>query len=168
MGLFVESLSNGGWLAGRLVPFLRAQRPAAAACAAAKATRPVPPPHRRARHGCRTASSWSARRRYANTGCRCSTPSIACRSTRCLCAVRRGWARAVAAGAHAAADALRRRWFDCAIDTAGGRQPAPVTINIAGETFAMSASGDVVDRLQRFASAKQVRSAGRKPNWFQR
>jgi hypothetical protein len=43
----------------------------------------------------------------------------------------------------------------------------PVTINIASEAFAMSASGDVVDRLQRFASAKQVRSAGRKPNWFQ-
>jgi hypothetical protein len=43
----------------------------------------------------------------------------------------------------------------------------PVNINIGGETFAMTASGDVVDRLQRFASAKSIRSAGRKPTWFQ-
>jgi hypothetical protein len=48
---------------------------------------------------------------------------------------------------------------------AGGSRP--VNINIGGETFAMSASDDVVDRLQRFASAKSIRSAGRKPSWFQ-
>lgn len=45
----------------------------------------------------------------------------------------------------------------------GGR---PINLNIGGETFAMNANEDVAERLQRFSTKSQTRSAGRKPNWY--
>jgi len=44
----------------------------------------------------------------------------------------------------------------------GGR---PVTLNIGGETFNMTASDDVAESLSRFAIKRRTRSLGRKPNW---
>ena len=51
-------------------------------------------------------------------------------------------------------------------------QPAPagqgraVTVNFGGESFEMSASEQVVQKLMRAATGKQIRSNGRKPAWF--
>jgi hypothetical protein len=45
----------------------------------------------------------------------------------------------------------------------GGR---PAVINIGNESFTASFSPDELERLQRYATAKQVRSAGRKPSWY--
>jgi hypothetical protein len=46
----------------------------------------------------------------------------------------------------------------------GGR---PFALHIGGEEFTgMTASEDTVDRLQKYAVRKQVRSAGRKSQWF--
>ena len=59
-----------------------------------------------------------------------------------------------------------RRFADGGLATAssggGGR---PVNVNIGGETFAMSANDSTIERLQRFATGKHLRSAGRKPTW---
>lgn len=46
-----------------------------------------------------------------------------------------------------------------------GSAGRPVTLNIGGEVFDMMADNHVVDRLQRFATTKGLRSAGRKPGW---
>jgi tape measure domain-containing protein len=46
----------------------------------------------------------------------------------------------------------------------GGR---PINLTIGDETFeGLSAPADVADRLTRYALGRQVRSAGRKPNWY--
>jgi hypothetical protein len=42
----------------------------------------------------------------------------------------------------------------------------PLNLTIGGETFQMIAPEETADRLQRFALGKQLRSAGRKPNWY--
>jgi phage-related protein len=43
----------------------------------------------------------------------------------------------------------------------------PFTLQIGGEEFTgMTASQDTVEKLERFAVRKQVRSAGRKPTWY--
>lgn len=48
----------------------------------------------------------------------------------------------------------------------GGR---PLSLTIGGETFAgLIAPDDVADRLSKFATIRQVRSAGRKPSWVGR
>jgi hypothetical protein len=50
----------------------------------------------------------------------------------------------------------------------GGSNARPFTLNIGGESFGgLSAEQDTVERLQRFAVTKRIRSAGRKPTWFQ-
>jgi hypothetical protein len=47
---------------------------------------------------------------------------------------------------------------------AGGR---PFTLQIGGEEFGgMTATDDAVSKLERYAVRQQVRSAGRKPQWF--
>jgi hypothetical protein len=62
-----------------------------------------------------------------------------------------------AAGGLVAAPAL-------AGDGGGGR---PVILNIGGESIGgLSATGAAVEALQRYASQKAVRTAGRKPEWY--
>lgn len=52
------------------------------------------------------------------------------------------------------------------VTTPSGPTGRPVILKIGDQTFGpMSAPDDVVNRLERFASGKQVRSAGRKPAW---
>jgi hypothetical protein len=36
-----------------------------------------------------------------------------------------------------------------------------------GHSFPVQAAGDVIDRMQRLAVSQSMRSAGRKPSWFQ-
>jgi phage-related protein len=43
----------------------------------------------------------------------------------------------------------------------------PVNIHFGGEVFHVNAEGDELDRLTRAAQGRAVRTAGRKPTWFQ-
>ncbi len=44
---------------------------------------------------------------------------------------------------------------------------ATINLTLGGETFAgLMAPRDVADRLIRFTTAEQLRSAGRRPAWF--
>lgn len=45
----------------------------------------------------------------------------------------------------------------------GGR---PIHLTIGDETFEMSAPDDVAEKLQKYSMGRQVRSAGRRPNWY--
>jgi hypothetical protein len=49
----------------------------------------------------------------------------------------------------------------------GGGTRQPVNIHFGGEVFPATMGEDVVSRLERHANRKAIRSAGRKPLWFQ-
>jgi hypothetical protein len=49
------------------------------------------------------------------------------------------------------------------VPAASGGDMRPVHLHLGGETFETSARQDVVDRLSRYATGKEARSAGRKP-----
>jgi hypothetical protein len=64
------------------------------------------------------------------------------------------------------APAPARRHFAEGGAVSGGRK---MDLHIGGETFAgLTVPVDVADRLSRFATIRQVRSAGRKPSWVGR
>jgi phage-related protein len=52
------------------------------------------------------------------------------------------------------------------VNIGSGSTGHPVTLNIEGQSFGMTASTDTVAQLQRFSTGRQIRSAGRKPVWF--
>jgi hypothetical protein len=52
------------------------------------------------------------------------------------------------------------------VSAASGGDMRPVHLHLGGETFETSARQDVVDRLSRYATGKEARSAGRKPTWY--
>jgi hypothetical protein len=53
-----------------------------------------------------------------------------------------------------------------AAERSGGSQGRAVTVNFGGESFEMSASDNVVQKLMKAATGKQIRSNGRKPAWY--
>jgi len=72
--------------------------------------------------------------------------------------------------AHAASSFMPSvsRFADGGLATAqaGSGSLRPVNVNIGGESFPMMGGSDVVGQLQRYASRKSLRSAGRKPTWY--
>lgn len=51
--------------------------------------------------------------------------------------------------------------------SAGGGGARPVVINVPGGTFSATMQDDEVERFGRWATGKSLRSAGKKPTWFQ-
>jgi hypothetical protein len=60
-----------------------------------------------------------------------------------------------------------QRFADGGLATASS-QGRPVNVTIGGESFAMTATDDVADRLTRHATRRQLSSLGRKPGWYGR